>query len=139
MELRSRTRNADSRNPVLMVVLLSLASAGCTTGYQPLAFKGGYVDRQLSDTTYSVTFSGNGYTSRKKVYACFLRRCSELTAATQNDYFTIENYEDFLALAGQPGGNSIQGTIAVHKGVRPPEDPAAFDKSKIRALPDRCE
>jgi hypothetical protein len=87
---------------------------------------GGYTDQKLGENTFSVSYTGNGYTKRETTYACFLRRCAEVTVANQGDYFVIQDYEDFRALLNLRGGNSIQGKIVTHKGTAPSNNPGAF-------------
>ncbi|WP_050479233.1 CC0125/CC1285 family lipoprotein [Herbaspirillum rhizosphaerae] len=73
----------------LRLTLLCLLSAvamlaGCKTAYGPRSFTGGYTESKIDDSTYRVSFSGNGHTTRNMVWYYWIYRCAELT--TQNGY-----------------------------------------------------
>jgi hypothetical protein len=61
-----------------------VAIAACATGYQSRGFTGGYTNKKISDSSYFVTFSGNGYATKDRVWDFFIYRCAELTV--QNGY-----------------------------------------------------
>jgi hypothetical protein len=61
------------------VVVLALALSSCATTYQKSGITGGYSEKKLSDSAYTVSFSGNGYASRDRVYFFWIYRCAELT------------------------------------------------------------
>lgn len=70
-------------------VLFVLAVAGCATPYQPYGMGGGYGQYKVNDSAYVVTFSGNGYASRERVYYFWLYRCAQLTKARGYELFVI--------------------------------------------------
>lgn len=75
---------------VLLFALALLAtSCVCATTYQAAGFTGGYEDARLDETTYLVSFRGNGYTSRERVETLLLYRCAELTQQAGLDYFVL--------------------------------------------------
>jgi hypothetical protein len=78
------------------LVALALV-AGCTTAtpYQPLGatnVQGGFVDQQLDQTHYRVSFFGNSLTSRQQVENYLLFRAAELTAQRGFSCFTVVNH-----------------------------------------------
>ncbi len=71
--------------------------AACTTAtpYQPLGAsrtEGGFVDQQLDQTHFRVTFFGNSLTSRQQVEDYLLYRAAELTAQRGFNCFTMVNH-----------------------------------------------
>lgn len=70
-------------------VALAVCLAGCATTYHPAGFSGGYEDSRLDETTYLVSFRGNGHASRERVESFLLYRCAELTAEAGYDYFVL--------------------------------------------------
>lgn len=61
------------------VTVLALILSSCATTYQSAGFTGGYREKQISDSAYVVSFSGNGYASRDRIYYFWIYRCAELT------------------------------------------------------------
>lgn len=61
-----------------LLPLLALAGCVTPTAYQPLAYSGGYTDKQLAPGQYAVAFYGNGRTHPDDVVAGFKRRALEL-------------------------------------------------------------
>jgi hypothetical protein len=91
---------------------------GCSTGYQPSGFKGGYTDRQVTKETYFVSFRGNGYTNKGDVLIFFLLRCAEVTKMNGYDYFQIQNSNlsdnvSSVYVPGQTSSNTIGNTYTV--------------------------
>lgn len=72
-----------------LLVLSALAIAGCATSYKPYGSDGGYGEYKINDSTYVVSFAGNGYASRERVYYFWLYRCAQLTQASGYELFTI--------------------------------------------------
>lgn len=66
---------------------IGLFLAGCTTSYQEVGFSGGYDELKIADNLYKVSFSGNGYTSGKRVEDFAMLRSAELTIQNGFKYF----------------------------------------------------
>ncbi|MCP9291387.1 CC0125/CC1285 family lipoprotein [Gracilimonas sediminicola] len=74
----------------LSLILLTLFIAGCATSYHPENWRGyGFTEKQLSEQSYLVSFSGNSRTSPTDVQHMLLRRCAELTIQNGFSYFLI--------------------------------------------------
>ena len=106
--------------------------AGCVTPYQPSSAMGGYLEHNLNQKTFTVSYSGNGYTKHEIVYACLLRRCAELATENQADFFVIEDYDDLKVLLGEKP-KFIQVTVTIHKGLTLSNNPAVFEARKVLA------
>lgn len=82
---------------VATAVLLAgtLLTSACVTEstYRPATGNGfdrsGYSDRQIENTRFQVSFSGNSYTSRDTVEKYLLYRAAELTVQRGFDYFIL--------------------------------------------------
>lgn len=73
---------------VVFLLFLFFVSA-CSTSYQPEGRTGGYTDIQLSKNVFSVSFSGNGFTSNKKTNDFALLRAAELMYRNNYPYFLV--------------------------------------------------
>jgi hypothetical protein len=71
------------------MVLCALAIGGCATPYKPYGIGGGYGEYKINDSTYVVSFAGNGNASRERVYYFWLYRCAQLTKASGYELFMI--------------------------------------------------
>jgi hypothetical protein len=78
---------------------LALAGCGGPTGYQPIGFKGGYVDKMTSADTGVVGFQGNGFTDIARVRAMLLLRCAEFTLEHGYRYFVVTGVSDMSRLS----------------------------------------
>jgi len=68
-----------------MAVMLT----GCATGYGPKGMTGGYEEQQIDDSSYRVSFYGNGNTDKDKVWNYWMYRCAELTKIKGFDFFNL--------------------------------------------------
>lgn len=75
-----------------VLLLGALALAGCATSYQPMGFSGGFEEVKLSQDTYRIRVSGNGYTSTGRAENIALLRAAELTLQ--------DGFERFVILSG---------------------------------------
>jgi len=66
-----------------------LLVASCATAYQPKGFTGGYSEQKLESDIYSVSFGGNGHTSRNTVYRSWLYRCADITFQQGYDWLVV--------------------------------------------------
>lgn len=79
------------RRQLLLVIILLTA---CSTPYQPRGLLGGFSEARLDETTYQVSFKGNGYTSAETVQQYVLYRAAELTTQAGFDHFVIVSGRD---------------------------------------------
>ncbi|PKI17104.1 CC0125/CC1285 family lipoprotein [Colwellia sp. 12G3] len=75
---------------ILVISLLGFSLlSGCSTSYQSNGFTGGYSSSQLDENVFTVSFKGNGYTSKEKVKDFVLLRSAELALENGYPYFVI--------------------------------------------------
>lgn len=77
-----------------LAALALLAGCATATPYQPLGAtqtQGGFVDQQLDQNHYRVSFYGNTLTSRQQVENYLLFRAAELTLSRGFNCFTVVN------------------------------------------------
>lgn len=105
------------RKILIPLIMLSVLS-GCSSGYHPRNFFGGYSDMQIQDETYRVSFSGNGYTSSQRAADFALLRCSELTLSKGHKYFAIvsDNSEIERSFYTAPATTYHSGRINTYGG-----------------------
>jgi TonB family protein len=82
-------RNAIYR--LCYVVILALGLSSCATTYQKSGFTGGYSETKISESAYTVSFSGNGFASRDRVYFFWIYRCAELTLQKGYSLYVIRS------------------------------------------------
>ena len=70
-----------------ILVVASLTS--CATGYQASGITGGYTEKKISDSAYMVSFGGNGFASKDRIYYFWTYRCAELTLEKGYSLFSI--------------------------------------------------
>jgi hypothetical protein len=92
--------------PFFAVVLFTLA--GCATSYGPRGLTGGYTDTKIDDSTYRVTFSGNGKTTRNMVWNYWIYRCAELTTQNGYEFFSLQIDPKKVANAPQSNDETVQ-------------------------------
>ena len=73
----------------LAVVIISLALAGCATGYKPDGNLGGYSETQLDTNSFKVDYKGNAYTAREHAQDYVLLRSAEVTLEHGFSHFII--------------------------------------------------
>ena len=79
----------------LLVIATASLMAGCATPYQPNGLGGGYTETKIDDTTYKVSFKGNGNAKEDRVWYFWFYRCAEFTKSKGYDNFTL--YSDKAA------------------------------------------
>ena len=99
----------------IALLLLTVVLVGCATSYQKssdffFSDKTGYSDYQIDQNKFSVTFTGNQYTSNDQVMAHAIKRASELTLQHGYTHFAILNKKD----AGRLECNSTQYVTVVN-------------------------
>jgi hypothetical protein len=114
----------------LAILLAAAMLTGCATAYGPRGSTtgGGYEEQQLDNTSYRVSFYGNGDTSRDMVWNYWIYRCAELTKLKGFDlFYPILDKKKTGAI---PGGGALrpanlqsgdEGTaVKTAGGYRPP-------------------
>jgi hypothetical protein len=76
-------------NRVSRLALLALSLTACATGYHSVGSFGGYQDLKVDKNAWTVSFSGNGYTSDERANDFTLLRCAEVTLANGFNFFII--------------------------------------------------
>lgn len=79
--------------PALIFVALLLF--GCATPYQQTGLIGGFSETQLDENVWTVTFKGNGYTSRERATDFNLLRCAEICLENGYKYFVIVEGKEY--------------------------------------------
>lgn len=74
---------------ILVAAPLFLLLSACATGYHSVGLSGGFDEFKLSNDSYIVRFSGNGFTSGDRAYKYAIRRSAELTKEKGYKYFKI--------------------------------------------------
>lgn len=74
---------------LLLVLLSSILLAACATSYQPKGFSGGYVETQLGENIFQVSFLGNGYTRSQRASDFALLRSAEIATENGFRYFIV--------------------------------------------------
>ncbi|WP_434456498.1 hypothetical protein JQR85_13495 [Stutzerimonas urumqiensis] len=93
-----------SRLVVVVFLPVIAALAGCSTGYVPAGYQGGYSDAALGGGMHRIAFSGNAYTSSAYVNDMALLRAAEVAAREGYSYFTIVQSSDGSRVYGVPDG-----------------------------------
>lgn len=79
----------------LFAVFVAVSGSGCATPYEPESVMGGYSHTRLSENIFTVTFRGNGYTTRERATDFSLLRSAEIGIANSYDYFIIIGMEKY--------------------------------------------
>jgi len=109
-----------------MLAVLSLCS--CATTYQSSGITGGYVEKRITDSAYVVTFGGNGFASKDRIYNFWTYRCAELTLEKGYSLFSIRSNQSTGRL--NPPADSILSAV-----YHPEEDGAALIKTASSVAP----
>jgi TonB family protein len=106
------------------VTVLALALSSCATTYQSAGFTGGYREKQISDSAYVVSFSGNGYASKDRVYYFWIYRCAELTLQ--------RGYALYVIRPNHPQAGNIAPNTAIQPAFYTNDAGGAFVKTHGR-------
>lgn len=100
------------------LLLLSLL-ASCTTPYQESGFTGGVTSLQLSENSYRIVASGNGFTSAATLDGYALRKASELAIQSGYDsfYFLNENVEQRNSSITTGGTSNTYGNVSSNGNI----------------------
>jgi len=98
---------------IAVMTLAALVLAGCATPYQRTGFTGGFSETRLQENAFSVSFRGNGYTSRERSTDFAMLRCAELTLENGFKFFVIaDSAQDTKTGYYNTGGSShTYGTV----------------------------
>ena len=80
---------------VVATLSMALLLAGCATSYQPQGMTGGFSETQLDTNMFTVTFKGNGHTSRDKANDFALLRSAEVALENGYKYFIIVDAQQY--------------------------------------------
>lgn len=100
---------------LLVSIILGVSSifllSGCSTKYQSSGFTGGYQESQLAPNIFSVSFKGNGYTSKEKVADFAMLRSAELTIQNGFKYFSIISEDSDISTIEIAPSYETTGTV----------------------------
>jgi hypothetical protein len=138
-----------------VILLLSLAIAGCSTPYQPIGFGGGVEAQQMSADTFRIRAKGNGRTASSTIMDYLLLKSAETAKAAGGTHFVILTAQNTTTtsleyssaqsahLVGgmvlgsgvgsvdtvvRPGGDLYVRVLTVPKGQAPPANAIAADE-----------
>lgn len=92
----------------IAAVACAICLVGCATNYQNRGITGGYSERKISEDTWGVGFSGNGYTTYETVQTYWLYRAAELTVEQGFDGFEIVDSLKLSQVSGSGLGIPVQ-------------------------------
>ena len=78
---------------LLPSIAVGFVLSGCATPYGRNILVGGYSDKKIDDSTYVVSFNGNGYATQDRVWYFWIYRCAELTVEKGYANFTLQPNE----------------------------------------------
>ena len=90
-------------------ILSVLSLCSCATTYQSSGITGGYVEKRITDSAYVVTFGGNGFASKDRIYNFWTYRCAELTLQKGYSLFSIRSNQSTGRL--DPPADSIRSAV----------------------------
>jgi hypothetical protein len=98
------------RNSVgtLAAVVAIACLSSCATGYQASGFTGGYTEKRITDSAYVVSFGGNGFATKDRVYYFWTYRCAELTLQKGYALFSIRSNQ---SLGFNPASSAIRPAV----------------------------
>ena len=108
-------------------MLVTATVCGCATSYQKNGLTGGYSETKVNDSAYIVTFNGNGYASKDRVWYFWIYRCAELTSQQGYKLFTLR--QNRASAVAPPEGSFVPVVY------RPEEAGGAFVKVKGGGAP----
>lgn len=72
----------------LSIISVAILFSGCATAYAPMSSRGGYRDLPIDVDKYYVMVSGNGKTSKQRVFDIGIRRGAELCKDAPDHNYT---------------------------------------------------
>jgi hypothetical protein len=114
---RGKNKNKKRESPMMRpkcvrtfgAILAVLSICSCATTYQSSGITGGYVEKRITDSAYVVSFGGNGFASKDRIYSFWTYRCAELTLEKGYSLYSIRSNQS----AGQlsPPAGSIRSAV----------------------------
>jgi len=74
----------------LGIVILACLIGGCATKYEAIGATGGFYHTKVSERTYIIGFSGNGFTDAKRANDFALLRAAEIGSKLGFTHFVVE-------------------------------------------------
>lgn len=74
---------------VLGAIFVVASLSSCATAYQAGGLTGGYTEKKITDSAYVVSFGGNGFATKDRIYYFWTYRCAELTLEKGYSLFSI--------------------------------------------------
>jgi hypothetical protein len=106
---------------ISVAMLVAVTVCGCATSYQKHGLTGGYNETKINDSAYIVSFNGNGYASKDRVWYFWIYRCAELTS--QQGYKLFALRQNRTSAVAPPEGNFVPA-------VYNPDEAGGFMKVK---------
>lgn len=125
---------------LIAVVILFVS---CRTQYGVSGFRGGYSEIKIDESTYDVSFKGNGTTSSETIKRYFLYRCAELTLDSGYEYFVIRDKDISSSnyVSGRDGDiNTVtktSGSGIVKMYHEKPDDEVVYVAKELKQSLDR--
>lgn len=89
-DIRRAANESGSRFAHALIAACALILlASCATPYQAGKGQSGYTDQRIDDSTYTVSYQGDGNTGSENVWNYWMYRCAELTLEKGFAYFSI--------------------------------------------------
>lgn len=130
---------------IVLCLVCALMASACASAYAPSSLTGGFEQQRLSDTTWRVTYNGNGYTTEETVQTYWLYRSAEIAIQEGYDGFQIISDVELTALPDgeariQPAVESGMGKPFMVADIRllraplPERGRYVFDARAMRAF-----
>ena len=114
---------------IVIGILTTTLFMGCASTYSKKGGLGaGYDETKLSDTSYSVSFLANGFTTMEETKKYLYRRSAELTLESKFQYFTSQQSEDGFMNGTMPFKSHV--IVMYHEGEQPK---GAFNAETVMA------
>lgn len=97
-----------------LFVALIVWLLGCATPYQEMGYAGGFEHRMLAEDVYAIAFSGNGFTSPKRVKDFSMLRAAEIGSKLGFTHFVVLGSEDQSASERIQTGTTSNTTGSVY-------------------------
>lgn len=82
-----------------MGLIALCALFGCATGYHARGFSGGFSESQLDDNVFTISFAGNGFTSKERATDFTLLRSAEIARQHGFGFFFIADRADLSSFS----------------------------------------
>jgi TonB family protein len=106
------------RYRMTLIVLAAVLLSACATSYQAGGLTGGYTEKKISDSAYVVTYGGNGFASKDRIYFFWMYRCAELTLQNGFGLFVIRANQA-AELSSPPEASIRPAVYRMEDGAQP--------------------